>query len=105
MDIFSSFDHFEDAFLSFLVHQSYLAPIILLILEEMGIPLPFADIVIAYTGYQVAVGRIPYVNAYIILLLADVAGATILYLIARRYGKKIIDKFGHFIDLDLEKLN
>ena len=105
MDIFSSFDHFEDAFFSFLVHQSYLAPIILLVLEEMGVPLPFADIVIAYTGYQVAVGRIPYVSAYLILLLADVAGATILYLIARRYGKKIIEKFGHFIDLDLEKLD
>jgi membrane protein DedA with SNARE-associated domain len=105
MDIFSSFDHFEDVLVGFLVHQSYLAPVILLILEEMGVPLPFADIVIAYTGYQVAVGRIPYISAYLILLIADVAGATFLYLLARRYGKKIIQKFGHFIDLDLEKLN
>lgn len=105
MDIFSSFDQFEDAFLSFLVHQSYLAPIVLLILEEMGVPLPFADIVIAYTGYQVAVGKIPYLSAYLILLIADVAGATFLYLLSRRYGKKIIDKFGRFIDLDQEKLD
>ena len=105
MDIFSSFDHFEDVLVGFLVHQSYLAPILLLMLEEMGVPLPFADIVIAYTGYQVAVGRIPYLSAYLILLIADVAGATILYLLAYKYGKKIIDKFGHFIDLDMDKLN
>ena len=105
MDIFSSFDQLEDVIVGFLVHQIYLAPIILLILEEMGIPLPFADIVIAYTGYQVAVGRSPYLGAFIILLIADLAGATFLYLLARRYGKKIIEKFGHFIDLDMDKLN
>jgi membrane protein DedA with SNARE-associated domain len=105
MDVFGSFDQFEDVLVSFLVHQSYLAPIILLVLEEMGIPLPFADIVIAYTGYQVAVGRIPYISAYLILLIADIGGATILFLLARKYGKKIIDKFGRFIDLDLKKLN
>src|SRR6185437_11840313 len=105
MDIFSSFDTFEDVVVGFLVHQSFLAPIILLMLEEMGVPLPFADIVIAYIGYQVAIGRIPYISAYIILLIADILGATILYLLARRYGKKIIEKFGKFIDLDLEKLD
>src|SRR5277367_4907285 len=82
----SSFDGIEDFIASFLVHQIYLAPIILLILEEIGVPLPFADIVIAYTGYQVAVGRIPYLAAFIILLVSDVIGATILYLIAGRYG-------------------
>ncbi len=105
MDFFSSFDQFDDIVIGFLVNQSYLAPIILLMLEEMGIPLPFADIVIAYTGYQVGVGRIPYAAAYIILLIADLAGATILYFLAKRYGKKIIGKFGHFIDLDLKKLD
>jgi len=105
MDVFSSFDNFQDVVVGFLVHQSYLAPIILLMLEEMGIPLPFADIVIAYIGYQVAIGRIPYLSAYIILLIADIAGATILYLLARRYGKKIIEKFGKFIDLDMNKLD
>jgi membrane protein DedA with SNARE-associated domain len=105
MDFFSSFDNFQDFLTSFLVHQIYLAPIILLILEEMGIPLPFADIVIAYTGYQVVIGRIPYLAAFIILLVADVAGATFLFLLARRYGKKVLDRFGKYIDLDIHKLD
>jgi len=105
MNAFGSLDNLEDIIVGFLVHQIYLAPIILLILEEMGVPLPFADIVIAYTGYQVAVGKIPYIAAYILLLVSDVIGATILFLIARRYGKKLVDKFGRFIDLDMDKLN
>jgi membrane protein DedA with SNARE-associated domain len=105
MDIYSSFDRIEDAIELFLVHQIFLAPIILLILEEVGVPLPFADIVIAYTGYQVAVGKIPYLAAFALLLAADIIGATILYFVARRYGKTIINKFGKYIDLDTEKLD
>ena len=105
MDLFGSFDQIQDVIVGFLVNQVYLAPIILLILEEIGIPLPFADVVIAYTGYQVAVGRIPYLAAFIILLVADVAGATILYLLAKRYGKGILNKFGKYIDLDTDKLD
>jgi membrane protein DedA with SNARE-associated domain len=102
---FSSIDGLEDVIAGFLVHQTYLAPIILLVLEEIGIPLPFADIVIAYTGYQVAIGRIPYLFAFLILLMADIIGATILYLVARRYGKIIVSKFGKYIDLDMNKLD
>ena len=105
MDVLGFFDQFQDVIAGFLLNQIYLAPIILLILEEMGVPLPFADIVIAYTGYQVAVGRIPYFAAYIILLVADLAGASVLYLLSKRYGKTIVDKFGKFIDLDINKLN
>ncbi len=105
MNYFSSLDGIDDIIAGFLINQTYLAPIILLVLEEMGIPLPFADIVIAYTGYQVALGRIPYLIAFIILLISDVLGATILYLLARRYGKMIVKKFGKYIDLDLNKLD
>lgn len=105
MNIFGSLDGYEDILVGFLVHQIYLAPIILLILEEIGVPFPFADLVIAYTGYQVAIGRIPYFVAYILLLVSDIIGASILYFVSRRYGMKIVDKFGKYIDLDMNKLN
>lgn len=105
MNGFSSLDTFEDVIVGFLIHQIYLAPIILLVLEEIGIPIPFADFVIAYTGYQVAVGRIPYLIAFIILLISDLIGATTLYLLSRRYGKLLVEKFGKFIDLDMKKLD
>jgi membrane protein DedA with SNARE-associated domain len=105
MYTFNTLDYYEDIIVGFLVHQIYLAPIILLVLEEIGVPLPFADIVIAYTGYQVAVGKIPYLVAFIILLVSDLVGASILYFLARRYGKVIVNKFGKYIDLDMNKLN
>ena len=101
--LFSFLDKIQDFLANFLVHQIYLAPIILLTLEEIGVPLPFADVVIAYTGYQVAAGRIPYVVAYLVLLVSDMLGATILYLIAKHYGRKVIDRFGKYIDLDMKK--
>ncbi|MGH7204496.1 MAG: DedA family protein [Candidatus Levyibacteriota bacterium] len=101
--LISFIDKLQDFLANFLVSQIYLAPILLLILEELGVPLPFADVVIAYTGYQVALGRIPYFVAYLVLLVSDILGATILYLIARRYGRKVIDKFGKYIDLDQKK--
>ncbi|MGI8419912.1 MAG: DedA family protein [Candidatus Levyibacteriota bacterium] len=101
--LISFIDKLQDFLANFLVSQIYLAPIFILVLEEMGIPLPFADVVIAYTGYQVAIGRIPYFVAYLVLLVSDILGATILYLIARHYGRKVIDKFGKYIDLDQKK--
>lgn len=105
MDILGYLDNIEDALAGFLIHQIYLAPIILLILEEIGVPIPFSDIVIGYTGYQVALGRIPYFVAFFILLVSDILGASILYWLASKYGKKIIDKFGKYIDLDIDKLD
>jgi membrane protein DedA with SNARE-associated domain len=101
----SSIDQIEDILVRFLVHQIYLAPVILLILEEVGIPLPFADLVIVYIGYQIAIGRIPYAVGFIILLLSDVIGASILYFVSSKYGIKIVNKFGKYIDLDMDKLN
>ena len=103
--IYSFLDSSQDVVQNFLIHQIYLAPIILLTLEEIGLPLPVADLVIAYTGYQVAIGHIPYLVAYILLLISDILGATILYFIARSYGRKVVDKFGKYIDLDMKKLS
>lgn len=103
MHIFGSFDGLEDIIVGFLVHQIYFAPIILLALEELGIPVS-ADFVIAYIGYQVSAGHIPYFVAYILLLISDVLGASLLYLLAIKYGKGIIHKFGKYIELDEHKL-
>ena len=103
--LFTYLDSLQDVALNFLAHQIYLAPIVLLMLEEIGLPLPVSDLVIAYTGYQVTVGHIPYVVAYLLLLFSDILGATILYLLVKKYGKQVVTKFGKFIDLDMNKLD
>src|SRR5258708_4997950 len=97
-------DQFQDAIVTFLAHQVFLAPILLLTIEEAGLPLPIADFTISYTGYQVSLGRISFLGAFIMLLIADLAGASILYYLCSRYGPHLIEKFGKFIHLDKHKL-
>src|SRR5450631_3690586 len=79
LQLLSFLDSFEDILVTFLKQQTVLAPILLLFLEEAGLPLPIADFIISYTGYQVSLGHIPYIVAYIILLIADLTGASMLY--------------------------
>ncbi len=98
------FDQYEDLILSFLSHQIYLAPLLLLFLEEAGVPFSVADFVIAYTGYQVAMGHISFFIAFLLLLVTDLTGASILFYLCSRFGEKVINKFGKFIDLDHKKL-
>lgn len=104
LQLLSFLDSFEDILIVFLKHQIVLAPILLLLLEEAGLPLPIADFIISYTGYQVSLGHIPYVVAYVILIIADLTGASILYYLCSRFGAGIILRFGKYIDLDKDKL-
>ncbi len=89
----------------FITHNGILAPMLLLVLEESGVPLPIpGDVYISYTGYLVSKGSIPYFTAFILLLLSVLIGASILYYLSFRYGQIIVLKFGKYIHLDEKKL-
>ncbi len=103
--ISTNFDHLEDIIFGFISHQIYLGPIIFLFLEEAGIPLPISDFVIAYTGYQVSLGHISYFVAFIILIITDLLGASLLYFLCFKFGLDVIQKFSKIIDLDQHKLD
>jgi len=98
-------DGTEDLIVSFLQHQAYLAPILLLTLEEAGVPLPLpGDFIVIYTGYQVRKGAIPYPVAFASIMVAILLGSTILYFLSARYGQEIVLKLGYYIHLDKKKL-
>jgi membrane protein DedA with SNARE-associated domain len=101
---FPSLDPIEDLILSLFKHQNLFAPFVLLIIEEIGIPLPVTDAAIAYTGYQVSLGRMPYFVAFIMVLISQLIGSSILYFLSDKYGSRIIFKLGKYIDLDKKKL-
>lgn len=101
---FSSLDRVEDLIVAFLASKFFLAPVLLLFIDESGIPLPTSDFVIAYTGYEVAQGKITFLSAFLTLLIADLAGASILYYLCRTYGPMLVTRVGKFIDLDEKKL-
>lgn len=99
------FDAFEDMLQTFVVHQALIAPFILLFIEESGIPLPVpGDVYLAFTGYEVSKGVIPYWVAFFLLLLAVMAGSSILYFISAQWGKLLVDKIGMYFHVDQKKL-
>src|SRR5579872_2950629 len=101
----TTLDPLTDWILMLLKHQSVIAPIFLLTLEEAGIPLPVpGDLVIAYTGYEISQNRIAYFSAFILLLIAILIGSSILYALSLRYGDKLVRKVGKYIHLDDDKL-
>lgn len=105
MQLFILLDRFEDLIVAFVKSEIYLAPMILVILEEAGIPIPFTDFAIAYTGYQVSLGHIPYLYALIILYISDLVGVSVLYFLSKNYGNDLIAKYGKYIDLDHHMLD
>lgn len=95
----------EDSIRTFVVHQAVIAPFILLFIEESGIPLPIpGDVYLAFTGYQVSKGTVPYWGAFLMLLIAVLAGSSILYFISARWGTLLVDKLGIYLHLNQKKL-
>jgi membrane-associated protein len=65
------------------------ASLVLLYLEESGIPLPVpGDVYVAYLGH-IAGSPLHWVAAWIGIVLAVVGGASNLYLVSRRWGRQL----------------
>ena len=94
----------ESILLTFLQHQTIFGSIFILFIEEAGFPLSVADIVITFTGYQIANGSLSFSVAFLGLLVADLAGASVLYYLSARFGQKLVFRFGKYIHLDEKKL-
>ena len=85
------FQLFEDAMETFVVHQALIAPFLLLFL--------------AFTGYQVSRGVIPYWTAFLFLLVSVLLGSTILYFISAIWGKLLVARLGKYLHLDNKKIS
>jgi len=94
----------ETLYISIIKHSAILAPL-LLFLEETGLPLPLpGDFIIAYLGYRVNRRQIGYFNAFFLVLILVLLGASILYYIAFKWGEKVFIYFGKYVHLDKQKL-
>lgn len=98
------FDIPEDYIVAFIHGQTLLSPLLILV-EELGVPLPVpGDVVVAYAGYQASLGKITYPIVFIDFLLAVIVGSSVLYFISRVVGEKVLLKLGRFIHLGEDKL-
>jgi membrane protein DedA with SNARE-associated domain len=101
----TTLDGIEDFLVGLLTKQTLGIAFLLLLLEETGAPLPVpGDLIIAYVGYQVSQGLLPYPVAYAVIMLAVLIGATILYSLSARFGQLIVLKLGRFIHVSEKRL-
>lgn len=81
---------------------SYLGLLFILIAEESGIPLPIpGDIFIATVA---ALPKSNYPLTILIVVTATLVGSTILFTISKKYGNKLLIKYGKYIKVTPQKV-
>jgi len=77
-------------------HWGYIAIIVLVILGNMGVPLP-EETVLVLAGYLVWQGDLRLPIVLVIGILSAVAGDNIGYQFGRRFGQGAIDRYGVWV--------
>lgn len=81
------------------------ALLLLLLVEEIGVPLPIpGDLILAFVGYRSSLGEGGMWEAGLVSVLAVQIGATVLYLLSRSFGRALLVRYGRYICLDELKL-
>lgn len=86
---------------------TYLASYGLLHIEESGIPLPApGDVFVVYVGAHVPRNLASWLIAWLGLVFVVVLGATNLFFISRRFGRRLAEgRFAHLVHLSPERLD
>src|SRR5829696_4764444 len=96
----------EDTVLSSLARHSFVAILLAVVIEELGLPMPIpTDVMIVFAG--TAAGRsVPQLGLFFLaLMLASAVGGSGLYAIVRRGGRPLVERFGHYVHLGPEQLS
>ena len=90
----------------FLGRHALLAAAIVVSIEEAGVPLPMlpGDLVMLLLGVRARQGRVPLWLALVVLELATLVGATVLYVLCRTYGRGFVARYGRYLHLTPERL-
>ena len=91
---------------SFFEHYTYLPGFALLYIEESGIPLPApGDVFVLYVGAHVPRNWAAWIGAWLGLIVAVVLGATNLFFICRRWGRRLVEsRYAELVHLSPERL-
>src|SRR5215217_886055 len=95
----------EETVLSTLAKHSFMAILLAVMIEEFGITMPIpTDLMIVFAG-TTAGGFVPQlVLFFVTLTLASAVGGSGLYILVRRGGRPLVDRFGRYVHLGPEQL-
>src|SRR5262249_10565888 len=80
--------------------HSLIAILLAVLLEELGIPMPIpTDLLIVFAGVKVAGAADAFVRWFVLLNISSALGASGLYLIVRKGGRPLIDRYGRYVHL------
>lgn len=90
----------------FLVTYGLLAIFLIMLLKELGVPVPIpSDLIMITAGVQAASGAYNLLQLFILLELAILAGGSGQFLLARGAGRHFIYRAGRFVGLTRERLD
>ena len=87
-------------------HNAYLPGFAALYIEESGVPLPApGDVFVMFVGIHVPHNLLAWIAAWLGLIVAVVLGATNLFLISRKYGRRLVQSsFAEYVHLTPERV-
>ena len=91
--------------LSTLARYSFLAILLAVAIEELGLPSPIpTDVLIVFAGTEAGRSVSQLALFFVALTLASAIGGSGLYLIVCRGGRPLVDRFGRYVYLGPERL-
>jgi membrane protein DedA with SNARE-associated domain len=86
--------------------HGYLFGIVLLYIEESGVPLPApGDVFVMFVGAHVPRNLLAWIGAWLGLITTVVLGATNLFFISRKFGRRLVEsRVADFVHLTPERL-
>jgi membrane protein DedA with SNARE-associated domain len=92
--------------LTSLARHSFGTILLVVIIEEVGVPLPIpSDFLVVFAGATAERSLPRLVLFTVALTMASAVGASGLYAIARRGGRPLVERFGRYVHLGPEQLD
>lgn len=89
-----------------LVRHSFLAVLLAVMIEELGVPCPIpTDLLIIFVGTTAGAAPVHLGLLFVALTLASAAGGSGLYFMVRRGGRPLVDRFGRYVHLGPQQLD
>jgi membrane protein DedA with SNARE-associated domain len=94
---------FMDPIFGWIASYGYVALAVLLMLGIVGLPIP-DETLLMFTGYLVFRGQLAFVPAVITAVSGSLCGISVSYALGRSLGPYLVERFGPYVHLDVDKL-